>query len=73
VQEFVPEPEAIVSTPQPSGNIEHDIPRFLSDPMSVRLYQEYRCVADEAMNNESIEIAGKLGRAPLASAASAPR
>jgi hypothetical protein len=73
VQELFPEPEAIASTPQPRGNVVRDILRFSSDPLSMRLYLTFRCVADETTKNEIIKIAEKLGRAPLTSAGSAPR
>jgi hypothetical protein len=73
VQEFFPEPEAIVSTPQHGGDIQRDILRFLCGPLSLRLYKALCCVADKATKNAIVKIAEKLGRAPLTPAGSALR
>lgn len=72
VQEFFPEPEGGVVTPQQGGGIERDILRFLSDPLGVRLYQAFRCIADDSTKIEIIEIAEERGKTPRAPAAVAP-
>jgi len=66
VQECFPVPETIGAAPQQTGEIERESLRVLSDPLSMRLHQAFRCIVDVAAKIEIIEIAEKSARASRA-------